>query len=127
MDFAVIADAVTPATGSGALDILLPFINFGLIAVLLIMAVKKVGFVPKWTLDDLKEAHERELKVKDQVIAGKDADLRELKEANSALQMLTREQVIPALVRSNQLSADYVQQLAERSNTGRGRRRDEGS
>lgn len=102
------------AESAPSIDYFLPFVNFGVIGVLVVMLVSKRWVVPKYTLDDLKDAHARELVVKDAIIEGQAADIKELKAANADLQDLTREQVIPALVRANQLSADYVAELAKR-------------
>jgi hypothetical protein len=109
------AEAVT--TGAPTIDAFLPFLNFGIIGILVVMLVSKRWVVPKYTLDDLMVAHQRELAVKDALIEGYRADIAELKEINNQLQNLTREQMIPALVRANQLSADYVAELAKRGIT----------
>jgi hypothetical protein len=113
----LVADTTTPtgSSGNGLIDQILPFLNFGIIGILVVLIVSKKWLVPAWTLEELKETHDRELAQKDSVIADKDEDLKELKESTAALQALTREQVIPALVRANQLSADYVAELARRS------------
>jgi hypothetical protein len=119
MTAAHLATAVLAAAGDNSgnvvLDQYLPFVNFGVLGILIVLLVSKKWLIPAWTLEDIKETHERELGVKDAVIADKDEDIKELKESLNALQALTREQVIPALVRANQLSADYVAELARRS------------
>lgn len=92
--------------------------QFGLLGVFFIMLISKKWVVPKWTLDDLKAAHERELAVKDEIISGQRADMIELKKTVGDLQALTSEKMIPALVQANTLSAAYVAELARRGGPG---------
>ena len=82
--------------------------------VFFVMLVSKRFVVPKWTLDDLKDAHDRELKVKDEIISNQKSDITELKKTVADLQSLTSEKMIPALVQANTLSAAYVAELARR-------------
>lgn len=111
---------VTPTDGGagsgGSLDLtnIFTFAQFGLLGVFFVMLVSKRFVVPKWTLDDLKDAHDRELKVKDEIIAGQRQDILELKKTVADLQALTSEKMIPALVQANTLSAAYVAELARR-------------
>lgn len=90
------------------------FAQFGLLGVIFLAILGKKWLVPKWTLDDLKDAHERELAVKDEVIAGQRADILELKATVNELHSLTGKEVIPALTQANSLSAAYVAELARR-------------
>lgn len=94
------------------------FAQFGLLGVFFVMLVSKKFVVPKWTLDDLKDAHDRELKVKDEIIVGQRADIVELKATVAELQSLTADKMIPALVQANALSAAYVAELARRAGSG---------
>lgn len=96
------------------------FLQFGLLGLIFVMIVAKKFLVPEWTLNQLSDAHILALGAKDERIASLEADKVELKENLAQLQALTRDQIIPALVRANQLSADYVNELA-----GQKRRADE--
>lgn len=103
------AESVPAPTG---IDIT-QFLQFGLLGLIFACVVMKKFIVPEWTLKQQEEGHNRELKVKDAQIAALEADKAELKESLTSLQALTRDQIIPALVRSNQLSADYVSELSD--------------
>lgn len=107
------------ALGGVPLGTLFNIAQFGLLGVFFVMLISKKFVVPKWTLDDLKEAHDRELAVKDEIIAAQKADIIELKRTVAELQSLTSEKMIPALVQANTLSAAYVAELARRGSDGR--------
>lgn len=118
-DLVVLAAAVVNATGLDLTQIF-TFAQFGLLGIFFVMLISKKFVVPKWTLDDLKEAHERELLVKDDIVAGQKEDIVELRKNVRDLQALTSEKMIPALVQANTLSAAYVSELARRGGGGRG-------
>ena len=96
----VVLLAAATAVNVGGLDLtqIFTFAQFGLLGVFFVMLVSKKFVVPKWTLDDLKEAHERELLVKDDIVTGQKEDLIELRKNVRDLQALTSEKMIPALV-----------------------------
>jgi hypothetical protein len=113
----------TSETGSPSIDSFLPYLNFGLLGLLVVVLASKKIFVPKWTLDDtitqhtaamtaLQESHKRELEAKDLIIKGLERDKDELKATNTSLQALTRDQFLPALIEANRLTALYVDTLA---------------
>lgn len=115
------APAPVPSGGGGVdsvggipLSQIFSFAQFGLLGVFFVMLISKKWVVPKWTLDDLKDTHGRELAVKDVIIEGQRADIVELKKTTTDLQALTSEKMIPALVQANTLSAAYVAELARR-------------
>lgn len=128
------ANAPSPAPASAnssnvgdAINSALPFVNYGVIGVLLTLIASKKIFIPKWVLDDAEKkhvetakeaeaAHAAQLALKDQQIASLVADKDELKVSNSQLQQVTREQLLPALVESNRLINLYVEVLARRAN-----------
>lgn len=114
--------AAATATDAGGFDLsqIFTFAQFGLLGIFFVLLVSKRYVVPKWTLDDLKEAHERELKVKDDILDSYKADIVELKRTVQDLQALTSEKMIPALVQANTLSAAYVSELARRGDRGGG-------
>lgn len=104
---------------------LIPYLNFGLIVVLLIMAVRKIGFVPRWTLDDQAEEQVKVVAAKDEAHAAittelrerlkaAEADRNELKEANAALLKYQRDELGPALIESSRIIARYVDALSRR-------------
>lgn len=104
------------------------FAQFGLLGIFFVMLISKKFVVPKWTLDaqdenhkrelaDKETAHSRELAIKDQQIASLEADKRELKKNLDDLQVLTRDQMLPAMIESNRLTAAYVETLARRTGT----------
>jgi hypothetical protein len=100
--------------------------QFGLLGVFFVMLISKKYVVPKWTLDSLEETHARELKDKDDAHA-RELALRDVITAESAkreaelkknldeLQDLTRQQMLPAMIEANRLTALYVETLAKRS------------
>lgn len=77
--------------------------------------VTRKFLVPRWAKDDAVQAKEDIIKIRDETITEKNDDLKELKASLAQLQSLTRDQVLPALVRANQLSADYVQEVTRRA------------
>jgi len=101
------------------------FAQFGLLGIFFVMIISRKFIVPKWTLDTLEEnhtreldkqeeAHVRELAVKDAQLAMVEADKRELKKNLDDLQELTRQQLLPAMIEANRLTAAYVDTLARR-------------
>lgn len=116
----VLAAASSQADGL-SVEQIFSFAQFGLLGVFFMMLISKKWVVPKWTLDALEDAHDRELKVKDEIIAGQRADIVELKHTIAELQALTAEKMIPALVQANTLTAAYVAELARRSHRDGGR------
>lgn len=101
---AVLADATTnnPFTG---FNYLAPILSTGVVGLFLLMLLFRIKIMPTYVHDDWKTEKEKE-------IARLEKESDDLKEANSALRTLTEQQIIPALVRANQLSADYAQDLA---------------
>jgi hypothetical protein len=100
----VLADPANtnPFTG---FNYLAPILSTGIVGLLFLMLLFRVKIMPTYVYDDYKVEKEKE-------IARLDKENDDLKEANSALRTLTEQQIIPALVRANQLSADYAQDLA---------------
>lgn len=101
----LVTATATAVNVGGDWGLVIQIAQFGVIGVILVCLLTRKFVVPEWVLKRADEEHAKEL-------AAKDADLRELKESNSALRTLTEQQIIPALVRANQLSADYAQDLA---------------
>lgn len=120
------------STGSDVINQLLPFLNFGIVGVLVVLIATKRVFVPKWSLDDLRETHEvaiksledshaRELAARDTQIGALEEDKRELKGTNEKLTQLTQEKILPALFEANRLAALQVEVITRRVNgTGSG-------
>lgn len=102
-----------PDVGSELLTYLAQYGIFGL-AFFDVFVTRKV-LVPKWAKDDAVAAKDNIIKDRDDVIREKNEDIKELKASLAQLQTVTREQVLPALVRANQLSADYVQEVTRRA------------
>lgn len=115
------------ASGSSGIDLptIASFAQFGVLGVIFIMLILKKFIVPKWTLDTLEENHARELRgreesharelaSRDVLIASLEADKRELKKNLDDLQDLTRQQMLPAMIEANRLTAAYVDTLARR-------------
>lgn len=107
------------------------FAQFGLLGVFFVMLISKKYVVPKWTLDSLEEthkreledkdkAHERELAIRDQQLANSEQREKDLKKNLDDLQDLTRQQMLPAMIEANRLTALYVDTLARRSGSGGG-------
>lgn len=113
---------VAAAAAGGGLNLTLigQILQFGLIGLLLAAVLTKKFVVPRWTYDEALTQKDVVIAEKDRVLADKDDDIQELKESLNSLQALTREQMIPALVRANQLSAEYVAEIAQgRQQAGR--------
>lgn len=137
--FLVLAEATpSPAPSEGgsggfSLDLsqIFTFAQFGLLGVFFVMLISKKYVVPKWTLDSLEETHKRELEDKDKAFARelvlRDATAAEstrreadLKKNLDDLQDLTRQQMLPAMIEANRLTALYVDTLARRGGSGGG-------
>lgn len=88
---------------------------FGL-AFLDVFVTRKL-LIPKWALEDAIKAKDDTIAQRDKYLADKNEDIKELKASLAQLQNLTRDQILPALVRANQLSADYVQEITRRAYT----------
>lgn len=121
--------ADTGGTGSAALDHILPYLNLGIIVVLVLLVVTKTGIVPKWSLDDAerrhkqelndaKDAHLREMALKDAQLVALQNDKEELKNTNAQLTRVAQEQFLPALIEANRLTALYVDTIARRDQHG---------
>ena len=102
---AVLASADPGSNPFGGLNYLAPIFSTGIVGVFLLMLLFRIKIMPTYVYDDYKAERERE-------IAGKDKEIADLKESNAALRTLTEQQIIPALVRANQLSADYAADLS---------------
>lgn len=79
------------------------------------LLVTRKLLVPKWDKTDAVDAQTAVCDVKQQTIDEKNEDIKALKLSLDQLQALTRDQMLPALVRANQLSADYLQLITRRS------------
>lgn len=99
--------AASPSTSDFAavLQLLAPILGTGIVGVMFIMVILRFKIMPTYVYDDAKVEWDRER-------ARLEQENAELKDANQALRTLTEQQIIPALVRSNQLSADYAADLA---------------
>lgn len=125
----VIAAATTADPNGDVISQLLPFLNFGVVGLLVILIATKRVFVPKWTLDDMKEtqeqyaqeredAHEREITQMNAQILNLENDKKELKTANEKLTQLTQDKILPALFEANRLAALQVEVISRRVQGG---------
>lgn len=107
------------------IGLFLPYLNLGVIVVLVIMAVTKRGFIPKWVIDDqekahnetlteLKVSHERELAAEKARADAAEAREEEYKHLNRDLQTYQRDQLQPALIETTRVVSAYVQALARK-------------
>lgn len=108
----VVGHPMLMAAGSTAIQIdpgfVASLVQFGFLGLVLIDLVGPHKYlVPRWSLD-------AQIKVKDEVIQTQRDDIAELKLANSQLQVLTQEKMIPALVQATEVSRAYVTELARR-------------
>lgn len=123
----VLAAASTGADSGFNLDLsqIFTYAQFGLLGVFFVMLISKKYVVPKWTLDALEASHERELKdkaeaharevaIRDQQLATAEKRETDLKKNLDDLQDLTRQQMLPAMIEANRLTALYVDTLARR-------------
>lgn len=90
----------------GQFDFVTPFLNVGLVGVLLLMFVLRKGIVPEWVLKQAEERHKTELEAKD-------ADIKELKELVRQGTELYNTQVVPAFTRSIDVNREYLELLRE--------------
>ena len=123
------AVAATDTSSTDTINQLLPFLNFGIVGVLVILIATKRVFVPKWSLDDMKEAHEQYVQDKDDAhdrevaqlnaqIVNLENDKKELKTANEKLTQLTQDKILPALFEANRLAALQVEVISRRVRGG---------
>lgn len=103
-----VAQGTEPASGGGGgnLDFITPFLNVGLVGVLLLMFVLRKGIVPEWVLKQAEERHKEEL-------AAKDADIKELKQMVKEGTDLYNTQVVPAFTRSIDVNREYLELLRD--------------
>lgn len=113
----LLADAAATTTG---IDAVLPYLNLGIIAVLVLLFITKTGIVPKWTLDEREEQHRREIdelhRANDRELAAKEAqivtlaaDKADLKADNDRLATTMLRDTIPALTEANRLTAQWIE------------------
>lgn len=110
------AETTPPDIGTWIAKYAVQFGMFGL--VFFDVFVTRKFFIPKWSKDEAITGKDELIALRDEVIAEKNADIAELKTSLAKLQDITRDQILPALVRSNQLSADYVQEITHRAYPG---------
>jgi hypothetical protein len=122
----LLAQTENMSTGSATLDSLLPFVNLGVLAVVVIMVITRRGFIPAWSLTDAERGRERELQemkaqydraisfLREQVDQ-LERERRELRDQVDALSRNASEQVLPALLEANRITALYVDALARRA------------
>lgn len=101
------AQAAEPAGND--FSFLTPFLNVGLVGVLLLMFVFRKGIVPEWVLRQTEERHKLEIEAKDN-------DIRELKELVRQATELYNTQVVPAFTRSIDVNREYLELLREGAN-----------
>lgn len=104
-NIAVIA-AETTGGGGGGLDVITPFLNVGLVGLILLMFVLRKGIVPEWVLRQAEERHKLEMEAKD-------ADIKELKQMVKDGTELYNSQVVPAFTRSIDLNREYLEVLRD--------------
>lgn len=114
------------SAGSDAvLQTIVPYLNLGIIAVLVVMFIKGIGVVPQWVhvrteqdaagdLVRLEQAHVRHLADKDEQIDDLRDQVEELKTANRVLLEVYQGRLLPALVENNRLTALYIEHLQGR-------------
>ena len=96
----------TEAPENQGFDFITPFLNVGLVGVLLLMFVLRKGIVPEWVLRQAEERHKAELEAKD-------ADIKELKEMVKVGTELYNTQVVPAFTRSIDVNREYLELLRD--------------
>jgi len=97
---------VIDSAGDGGLNFTTPFLNVGLVGVLLLMFVLRKGIVPEWVLRQAEERHAREL-------SAKDVDIKELKQMVKEGTDLYNTQVVPAFTRSIDVNREYLELLRD--------------
>jgi hypothetical protein len=97
--------AATGDSGVDVLKVVSPILGTGLVGVMFLMVIFRIKIMPTYVYDEAKKEWERErIRLEE--------ENSDLKQSNQALRTMTEGQIIPALVRSNQLSADYAADLA---------------
>jgi hypothetical protein len=115
--------AMGESTGSPVLDSFLPFINLGVLVVLVGMVITRRGFIPSWSLEDCENSRDRELsEIKaqyDRAVAflqqqldHVESERRDLRHQLDTLQRTTTEQVVPVLIEANRITSKYLDTLA---------------
>lgn len=107
-NMAALAAETTGEGSSNPFDFITPFLNVGLVGVLLLMFVLRKGIVPEWVLKQAEERHKAE-------IEAKDADIKELKEMVKQGTDLYNTQVVPAFTRSIDVNREYLDLLREQN------------
>lgn len=92
--------------------------QYGLFGLIFIDAfITRKVLMPIWAHKDAMKAQDNVILDRDAVIKEKNTDIKELKTNLDKLQTMTRDQMLPALVRANQLSADYLAEITRRDGT----------
>lgn len=115
-NMASLAAETTTESTSNPFDFITPFLNVGLVGVLLLMFVLRKGIVPEWVLKQAEERHKAE-------IEAKDADIKELKEMVKQGTELYNSQVVPAFTRSIDVNREYLDLLRDQSHPPRSPKR----
>jgi hypothetical protein len=115
--------AMAESTGSPVLDSFLPFINLGVLVVVVGMVLTRRGFIPSWSLQDCETSRDRELAETraqyDRAVAflqaqmdRVEAERRDLRHQLDTLQRTTTEQVVPVLIEANRITSQYLDTLS---------------
>lgn len=112
------AQAASP-TGLDITKYLAQYGIFG--AIMFDVFVTRKFITPRWSRDEAVQSKVDVIADRDKTIAEKNNDIAELKVSLTQLQSLTRDQMLPALVRANQLSADYLEEITRRDSEPRPR------
>lgn len=103
---------ILAATSSPGTDVIGLFAQYGLVGAIVIDALlTRKLLIPRGTYDEA-------LKQRDQRISERDAIIVELKLALTKLQESTREEILPALIKANELQGRYIKILTDEQRPG---------
>jgi|SRR6185369_1280845 len=107
--------ALAAAAANDPPDLLAQLLGYGIPGLAIAMIVFRV-LVPYWVVTRQDAAHDAEIAAKDQVIAAKDAEIIALRAKLDQAENFVRAEVVPALVRTAEISREYVAALNRRAN-----------
>jgi len=124
--FAVLAAAAVAADSPPA-DVLSQVLGYGVLGIVVVLLLTRM-LVPGWVvsrqdsahqaeLDARDAAHRREISAKDQTIAAHEREIAALRAGVDASNAFVRDEVVPALTRTAEISREYVAALNRRAGT----------
>jgi hypothetical protein len=102
---------------AGAPDLVAQALGYGVTGLVLALILGRV-LVPYWVVTRQDAAHAAEIAAKDQTIAAQMAEIAALRTGVDASNAFVRDEVVPALTRTAEISREYVAALNRRAGAG---------